>query len=76
VLTAGEIKIKPKLANIPGLQLSDHVAYAAKRRILEENGRAKALTGFEKEVADVLEGKYNRHLYNGRVNGYGKVFLT
>jgi len=76
VLTSQEIKLKPKAANIPGLQISDHLAYAAKRRILEENNRAKPLTGFEKEIADALEAKYNRHEYNGRINGYGKVFLT
>jgi len=75
ILTTSDIKIKAKSADVPGLQLADLLAYAAKRRILEEQDRAKPLTGFEKEVADLLESKYNRHSYDGRIVGYGKIFL-
>jgi len=75
-LTTCEIKVKPKAANVCGLQLSDQLAYGARRRILEEHGISKPLTGFEKELADLVEAKYNRHYYDGRVAGYGKMFIT
>ncbi len=75
-LSTKEIKIKPKTANTPGLQFSDILAYPAKMRLLEEYGRNKPATGFTKEMADVLNKKYNRRYANGRVSGYGKIFLT
>ena len=74
-LSSKEIKIKPKIANIPGLQLSDLLAYPAKIRMLEESGRNRPATGFTREMADVLDKKFNRRYANGQVNGYGKVFL-
>jgi hypothetical protein len=53
-LSSKEIKIKPKIANIPGLQLADLLAYPAKMRMLEEHGRNKPATGFTKEMADLF----------------------
>jgi hypothetical protein len=75
-LSSKEIKIKPKIANIPGLQLADLLAYPAKMRMLEEAGRNRPTTGFTKEMADVLSTKYNRRFANGQVSGYGKIFLA
>jgi hypothetical protein len=75
-LSSKEIKIKPKVANVPGLQLSDLLAYPAKMRMLEEHGRNKPTTGFTKEVADLIEKKYNRRYANAQVSGYGKIFLA
>ena len=74
-LSTKEIKIKPKVANIPGLQRSDLLAYPAKMRMLEEAGGNRPATGFTKEVADALVKKYNSRYANGQVSGYGKVFL-
>lgn len=74
-LSSKEIKIKPKIANIPGLQISDLLAYPAKMRMLEELKRNRPTVGFTKEIADVLEKKYNRRYANNQVNGYGKIFL-
>lgn len=76
VLSSGEIKLKPKVANIVGLQIADLLAYPAKRRILEEQGKGAPTSGFTKEVADVLETKYNRRFLNQQVPGYGKVWLS
>ena len=39
VLTTKEIKLKPKTANIAGLQISDLVAHPIKHEILIENNR-------------------------------------
>ena len=74
-LTTKEIKIKGKAHNIAGLQLSDMLAYPAKRQILWENNRAPEPTGFTKELAEVLEKKYNRRFANSRVQGYGKILI-
>jgi len=71
-LTSREIKIKPKMQNIPALQLADLLAHPIKRRILEECGISPPATGFAKEMADVVEAKFNRRYANGQVKGYGK----
>ncbi|MBW1973837.1 MAG: hypothetical protein JRI44_13530, partial [Deltaproteobacteria bacterium] len=76
-LTSKEIKLKPKNANIAGLQLSDILAYPIKEEILIENNRiSKSSAGtFGRRICEILKGKYNKHYYNGRIEGYGKVFL-
>lgn len=78
VLTSKEIKLKPKIANIAGLQLSDLLAHPLKQEILIENKRLsdpeKELFG--KKVCEIInKAKYNRHIYDGRIYGYGKVFI-
>jgi len=72
-LTSKEIKIKPKSQNIAGLQLADLLAYPAKRKILYDSNLAPALTGFTREMAEVIEGKYNRKFSTGQIDGYGKI---
>jgi hypothetical protein len=74
-LSSGEIKLKSKAANTPGLQLADLLAHAAKKDLLARNGRCKPLSGFAFEIGKVLEKKYNRRYANGQVRGYGTVFL-
>jgi len=76
VLTSREIKLKPKIANIAGLQSADLLAYPVKQEIL----LSKKLISdpgdvFGKEICKVIVSKYNHHIYEGRKNGYGKVFL-
>lgn len=77
VLTSKEIKLKPKSANIAGLQISDLLAHPLKQKILIENNRLPASKEelFMTKVCGVIERKYNRHFYNGRIVGYGKVFI-
>jgi len=77
VLSSKEVKLKPKSANIAGVQLADLLAYPLKQEILVEN---KSLPDseaevFGKRVYEIIQGKYNRHVYSGRIYGYGKVFL-
>ena len=80
VLTSKEIKIKPKSANIAGLQLADLLAHPCKNEVLLENKRINeeewSRKEFSRKICKCLESKYNRHIFNGRVRGYGKVFLT
>lgn len=76
VLTSSQIKIKPKIANIAGLQLADLQAFPIKQEILLEEGRIPDPGDvFGKRICEVVAPKFNRHLYTGQVKGYGKVFL-
>lgn len=79
-LTSKEIKIKPKSANIAGLQLADLLAHPCKNEVLlgesvisEDEWKSKK---FGRKVCRCLEEKYNKHIFNRRVKGYGKVFLA
>jgi len=77
VLTSKELKLKPKTANIAGIQLSDLLAYPLKQEILVENKRLPdTMTEvFGKKVCEIVRSKYNQQFYTGKVYGYGKVFL-
>jgi hypothetical protein len=77
VLTSKEIKLKSKQANIAGIQLADLLAYPLKQEVLAENGRIPDIPDelFGKKVCEIVQRKYNRHLYDRRIYGYGKVFL-
>lgn len=77
VLPSKEIKLKPKSANIAGLQISDLLAHPLKQEILVENKRISDTEEelFGKKVCEVIKEKYNRQLYTGKIYGYGKVFL-
>lgn len=77
VLTSKEIKLKPKTANVAGLQISDLIAHPIKQEILIENNKIikKEEKGFGKIICGIVKGKYNRHYYTGKVEGYGKVFI-
>ena len=76
-LTSSEIKVKPKSANIAGLQLSDLLAYPSKQEILIE---ARRITdpgdNFGKQICQLIQAKYNKQVYEGRIRGYGKIFLS
>lgn len=75
-LTSKEIKVKPKSANIAGLQLADLLAHPCKNEILFEQKRiGKWAEVFGTQVCQCVSGKYNRHVFQNRVQGYGKVFL-
>lgn len=75
-LTSSEIKLKLKSANIAGLQLCDLLAYPSKQEILTEEGRIDDPGDkFGKQICQCIGTKYNRHVYQGRIEGYGKVFL-
>lgn len=76
-LTSHEIKLKPKFKNIAGLQLADIVAHPVKQQILLEKGCIQQVkAGFGGELCQVLEAKFNKQVYTGRIWGYGKKFLS
>lgn len=75
-LTSHEIKLKPKSTNIAGLQAADLLAYPVRQEILTEEGRISDPGDvFGKDICHVIASKYNRQIYQGRVRGYGKIFL-
>lgn len=75
-LSSGEITLKPKSANIVGLQLADLVAHPCKNQVLFEQKRIdKREDVFGSRICECIESKHNRHVSDGRIYGYGKVFL-
>lgn len=75
-LTSGELKLKPKSANIAGLQLADLLGHPVKHWVLSEFGeKGEELAPFARRLIGAIEGKFNRHLYDGRVAGYGAVLF-
>lgn len=75
-LTSKEIKIKPKSANIAGLQLADLLVHPCAIEILYEKEHMKEWNGaYEKRICKCINVNYNKHVKNGRIYGYGKVFL-
>ncbi len=75
-LTSCELKVKQSSANIAGLQLADLLGHPVRQSILREKGHIWGLQGeFAQRILAALEGKFNRHLYDGRVYGYGTVLF-
>ncbi len=75
-LTTQELKIKPKTANIAGLQLADILGHPVRHAVLHETGHVAAPPApFAARLLHTVEGKFNRQLYTGKVTGYGKVLF-
>lgn len=75
-LTSREIKLKPKSANVAGLQVADLLAYPVKQDILSERGLIPDPGNvYGREICRILESKYNRQVYGGHGRGHGRVFL-
>lgn len=73
-LTTRQLKVKKKIANIAGLQIADLLAHPVRQSILRESGHSdEGLSPFGERLMPIVARKYNRHLYDGRVWGYGKV---
>jgi hypothetical protein len=75
VLTSKEIKFRTKNANIAGLQIADLLAHPCKNEVLIENGRIDRIGQFSEKVIGIIQDKYNKQVYQGRITGYGKVFI-
>jgi len=73
-LTSSELKLKPKSSNITGLQLADLLGHPVKEWVLSRFGRTTGdLAPLAQRLMAVIEPKFNRQLYEGRVEGYGMV---
>jgi hypothetical protein len=75
-LTTKQLKVKNKSANIAGLQLADLLGHPVRQAVLCEEGLSTdAPPPFAARLIPIIETKFNRHLYDGRIAGYGKVFF-
>jgi len=76
-LTTSSIKVRRKKDNIAGLQLADLLAYPVKQQCLLERGRIPDPGPvFGRDIARIADKKFSRHYRTGRVEGYGKVWLS
>jgi hypothetical protein len=73
-LTSKELKIKPKSANISGLQLADLLAYPCHRHVLRSHSLLNdGRETFSEKIMEVIESKYFRK--GLQVEGYGIKLL-
>ena len=76
-LTTRELKVKPKTANITGLQLADLIAHPSRREVLiERQLLVDDRHTFGDQICAILrQSKYHRNLRTGQIAGYGKKLL-
>ena len=76
-LTSRELKVKPKSANITGLQLADLIAHPSRREVLIEHQLiVDDRHTFGDQICAILrQSKYHRNRRTGRIEGYGKKLL-
>ncbi len=76
VLSSKEAKLRSKRNNIAGLQLADNLAYPVKQSILLEYKKIPDPGNiFGKRICEAIKTKYNKHLYRGHIEGYGRIFI-
>lgn len=73
VLTSKQLKVKPKLNNVAGLQLADLLAHPSRREILQENNKGvkEGNREFGDRIIEILQNKYDKK--DGKI--YGKKLL-
>lgn len=72
-LTSRELKVKPKTADIAGLQLADLIAHPSRREFLLENRLiADERDTFGDRICAILRGSKYLRARNGQIYGYGK----
>jgi hypothetical protein len=73
-LTSKELKIKPKSANISGLQLADLVAYPARRFAMKHYGLLQdEKVTFNEQIIEVIKPKFFKK--GNKIDGYGLKLL-
>jgi hypothetical protein len=75
-LTSREIKIKPKSANIAGLQLADLIASPSCRALICEKTGVRMSAQFGARIEEVLKAKkYLKNPADGKIPGWGSKWL-
>ena len=76
-LTSQEIKLRTKVADIAGLQISDMLGHAAHYDHLAERGFVpRQESEYSRRIANILNAtKYDRHFRTGEIRGCGKKML-
>lgn len=76
VLTSKKLKVKPKMANVAGLQLADVLVHPLKQHLLADKGLIpERIPSFGSRLVEAAEEKYNRNLQTGSIEGYGRVLF-
>jgi hypothetical protein len=73
-LSSKELKIKPKSANVSGLQIADLIAYPSRQYAFDKYSiQTKTKVTFNNDIIDIIKGKYYNK--NGIIEGYGIKLL-
>lgn len=73
-LSSRQLKLQEKKANVAGLQLADLLAHPAKHWVLRYYGLLDDPPApFADRLMKIIEGKFNRQMYNNKLEGYGFV---
>ena len=74
-LTSKEIKIKPKLKNISGLQIADLLAHPSFKATLARHYDRELPDNFGGKIASILEESKYLRSSSGQIDGYGRKLL-
>jgi hypothetical protein len=76
-LTSRELKVRPKSANVVGLQLADLIAHPSRREVLSDHRLIQDTRDtFGDQITAILRrDKYLRNRRTGQIEGYGKKLL-
>jgi hypothetical protein len=74
-LTSKELKVAPKQGNIAGLQLADVIAHPSFIASLNRKNNQALQATFGSQIAQILEDHKYRRRPDGRVAGWGRVWL-
>ncbi|OGO18899.1 MAG: hypothetical protein A2Z14_11130 [Chloroflexi bacterium RBG_16_48_8] len=73
-LSSCQLKLKQKSVNIAGLQLADLLSHPTKQCVLRHYDLIdQKPSTFAQRLMDIVESKFNHHLYDARVEVYGFV---
>lgn len=75
-ITSKELKVKPKITNISGLQIADLIVHESRKEILKEQNvpSTKELTLFQTKMVSIMSKKYCQR-NDGTIYGIGKKFI-
>jgi Protein of unknown function (DUF3800) len=74
-LSSKEIKLKPKTANIAGLQLADLLANPAWRDLICRQRNEPMKAGFGHRIVEILYASKYRRRHDGKIEGWGTKML-
>ena len=74
-LTSSQLKVKPKSANVAGLQLADLIAHPSFVSTKARHEGAALPGNYGGVVARILEDTKYRRRWDGLINGYGRKWL-
>lgn len=74
--TSSQLKVKPKSANVSGLQLADLIAHPSFIAVKARHENQPLPANYGGQIAQILEAsKYRRSPWTGRLAGYGTKWL-